>query len=90
MTNDRLMNEFLNHAAQHLLNNRHKFLEKLENGDITAIKMLLDFISKTAPKTKKNAQPPVENNNIEDMKYEQAFETLKDALEEKIDQQEEE
>lgn len=86
MTTDKLMNDFLMHSVTHLLNNNKAFLDKLEKGDISAIKMLLEFINKTAPKAKPaKGKATVETSKFEDMKYDQAFETLKDTLEENVD-----
>lgn len=69
--------EFLASSIIHLIKNPQNFLKKLESGDINAIKMILDFIHKTAPK---DAEDPKRSYSYkyEDLKYEEAFRNFKE------------
>lgn len=77
MRPDEYLHEFLASSIKHLLKNPGKFLNKIENGDINAIKMILDFIHKSIPKplvdSKKNY-----SDIYEDLQYEEAFKMLKE------------
>lgn len=82
------MNDFLNTAVDHLMRNKGAFLEKLDKGDIAAIKMVFEFISKNASKSPSKL-PKYKNTsaNIKDMDYDEAFEFIKDNLAETISEE---
>lgn len=75
------MNDFLNTAAEHLKKNNGAFLEKLEKGDIAAIKMIFEFVNKNNSKLdSKQTKNKNDSANIKDMEYDEAFNFFKDNL----------
>lgn len=74
------LQEFLYSSLLHLMQNPGKFHEKLESGDINAIKTLFDFVNKISPGVKdvKSCKNTKISANYEDMKYEDAFECYKE------------
>ncbi|MGD9581402.1 MAG: hypothetical protein AB7V50_08510 [Vampirovibrionia bacterium] len=82
------MNEFLNNAVEHLLTHQGAFYDKLEKGDISAIKMVFDFVSKNSPKPlNKKHENNVTIEKIGDVSYDDAFEIIKDTLSQAIEQE---
>lgn len=81
MQHNELMDEFLEMSIKYLTEHSENFLKKLENGDISAIKTLFDYINKTGTrkpdKQKKNQKITL---NYGDMSYEEAFEHIKEAI----------
>lgn len=81
MKNNDYLNSFLTIAMNHLNDNKGGFLNKLEKGDVAAIKLLLDYVNRlnTAQyellESKKNKK-----NNIKGLAYDKAFDCLKENI----------